>query len=118
MEFLWLPGLLEEKLWNWTKEPLKRAETSSSKRKEIFKIGHHVIMATASSKLDVYNIDFGWGRPKKTELATIGLLGSLSMFSIAENRDNEGGVEFGLALAPDELDSFNAVFNGGLLKLL
>ncbi|XWS27097.1 hypothetical protein CRYUN_Cryun26dG0087100 [Craigia yunnanensis] len=100
------------------KGPLKGAEASSSKRKEIFKTGHHVIIATASPKLGVFNVDFGWGRPRKTELATIGLLGSLSMFSIAENRDEEGGVEFGLALAPDELDSFNAVFNGGLLKLL
>ncbi|EOY04791.1 HXXXD-type acyl-transferase family protein, putative [Theobroma cacao] len=95
------------------KGALREAEKWLSRAEEIFKFGRHVCIA-ASPKLRVYETDFGWGRPIKTEVAHIGSFGSISM---AESREEEGGVEFGLALAQDELDSFNAVFEQGLLKL-
>lgn len=94
--------------------PLKGAEKWLSKAEEIFKSGGHFITIAASPKLGVYEIDFGWGRPRKTEVAHIGSFGSISM---AESREEEGGVEFGLALAQHELDSFEDVFEQGLLKL-
>ncbi|XVF34540.1 hypothetical protein REPUB_Repub18cG0067800 [Reevesia pubescens] len=100
------------------KAPVKGAETLPSKTKEILKSGDPVIRFVASPKLGVYKVDFGWGRPRKTEVASIGSLGSLSVFSIAESRNEEGGVEIRLALAPDDLKSFDSVFNGGLLKQL
>ncbi|XVF29438.1 hypothetical protein REPUB_Repub15cG0121000 [Reevesia pubescens] len=96
------------------KGALREAEKWLSKAEEIFKFGGHVITVAASPKLGVYGIDFGWGRPTKTEVAHIGSFGSISM---AESREEEGGVEFGLALAQDELDRFNAVFQQCLLKL-
>ncbi|XVE84473.1 hypothetical protein DITRI_Ditri17bG0016300 [Diplodiscus trichospermus] len=94
--------------------PLREAEKWLSKAMEIFKVGGHVITIAASPKLGAYDIEFGWGRPRKTEVAHIGSFGSISM---AESRKEDGGVEFGLALAQDELDCVNAVFQQGLLKL-
>ncbi|XVF84347.1 hypothetical protein PTKIN_Ptkin17bG0029500 [Pterospermum kingtungense] len=94
--------------------PLKEAEKWLLKAEKIFKSGGPVITIAASPKLSVYGIDFGWGRPRKTEVAHIGSFGSISM---AESREEEGGVEFGLALSQHELDNFNAVFEQGLLKL-
>ncbi|MBA0625960.1 hypothetical protein Godav_003702 [Gossypium davidsonii] len=86
------------------KGPLKGAE------REKFKSRHPPIMVSASPKFELYKVDFGWGRPRKTEVANIGSLGSLSLFSIAESRGEEGSIEFGLALAPHELDIFNSIF--------
>ncbi|KAG4140993.1 hypothetical protein ERO13_D06G051200v2 [Gossypium hirsutum] len=87
------------------KGPLKGAE------REKFKSRHPPIMVSASPKFELYKVDFGWGRPRKTEVANIGSLGSLSLFSIAEGREEEGSIEFGLALAPHELDIFNSIFH-------
>ncbi|TYH65571.1 hypothetical protein ES332_D06G064800v1 [Gossypium tomentosum] len=87
------------------KGPLKGAE------REKFKSRHPPIMVSASPKIELYKVDFGWGRPRKTEVANIGSLGSLSLFSIAEGREEEGSIEFGLALAPHELDIFNSIFH-------
>ncbi|XVF84349.1 hypothetical protein PTKIN_Ptkin17bG0029700 [Pterospermum kingtungense] len=67
-----------------------------------------------SPKLRVYETDFGFGRPRKSEVVHIGTHGSIS---VAESRDEAGGVEFGLALASAELDKFNAIFEQGLLNL-
>ncbi|TYJ15036.1 hypothetical protein E1A91_A10G157200v1 [Gossypium mustelinum] len=93
---------------------LREAEKWLSKHKEILKPGTHFISIAASPKFGVYEIDFGWGRPRKTEVAHIGSLGSISM---AESREEESGVEFGLALSQEELHSFNDVFHRGLQQL-
>ncbi|PPS19561.1 hypothetical protein GOBAR_AA01014 [Gossypium barbadense] len=93
---------------------LREAEKWLSKHKEILKPGTHFISIAASPKFGVYEIDFGWGRPRKTEVAHIGSLGSISM---AESREEESGVEFGLALSQEELHSFNDAFHRGLQQL-
>ncbi|XVE63641.1 hypothetical protein DITRI_Ditri07aG0036200 [Diplodiscus trichospermus] len=99
------------------KEPFKGAETSLSKTIELFEMGKDVILLSGSPKFGVYKTEFGWGKPRKVEVANIGSLGSISMLSIAESREEEGGVEFGLAFAPDEVDRFNAIFHSGLSNL-
>ncbi|XVE63640.1 hypothetical protein DITRI_Ditri07aG0036100 [Diplodiscus trichospermus] len=100
------------------KEPFKGAETSLSKTIELFEMGKDVILLSGSANSAVYKADFGWGKARKIELANIGLLGSVSMLSIIESREEEGGVEFGLAFAPDEVYRFNAIFFSGLSKLI
>ncbi|KAE8688416.1 hypothetical protein F3Y22_tig00110987pilonHSYRG00350 [Hibiscus syriacus] len=74
----------------------REAEKLLSKIEERFKSGNQVIRVATLPRLGVYEIDFGWERAWKTEVAHIGSLGSISM---AENREDEGGVEFGLALS-------------------
>ncbi|KAL4289866.1 hypothetical protein GQ457_14G012540 [Hibiscus cannabinus] len=93
---------------------LSEAEKWISKADERFKSGDHVITIAASPRLGVYETDFGWGRPRKTEVVHIGSLGSISM---AESREDQGGVEFGLALSQHELHRFDAVFLRGLQHL-
>ncbi|XVE63639.1 hypothetical protein DITRI_Ditri07aG0036000 [Diplodiscus trichospermus] len=72
---------------------------------------------SGSPKFGVCKTNFGWGRPRKVEMPNIGSLGSISMLCIAESRDEEGRVEFGLAFAPDEVDRFNAIFHCGFSNL-
>ncbi|XWS48086.1 hypothetical protein CRYUN_Cryun13aG0042500 [Craigia yunnanensis] len=94
---------------------LKEADKWMSRIKDILINSKHFVSVAGSPKLRVYKTDFGWGRPQKSEVAHIGCYGSIS---IAENMDEEvGGVEFGLALAPNELDKFNAIFEQGLVNL-
>ncbi|KAK8487474.1 hypothetical protein V6N13_025256 [Hibiscus sabdariffa] len=93
---------------------LREAEKWLSKSEERFKSGNQVISIAASPRFGVYEIDFGWGKPRKTEVAHIDSMGSISM---AESRDDDGGVEFGLALSQDEFNRFDAVFLRGLQQL-
>ncbi|GLT34604.1 hypothetical protein SLA2020_311690 [Shorea laevis] len=93
---------------------LRGAERWVLRAKEISQSGGHLVNVAGSPKLRWYELDFGWGRPKKTEVADIG---SNGLISIAESRDEEGGIEFGLALSKDESERFNAAFKEGWLML-
>ena len=48
-----------------------------------------------SPKVDLYKINFGWGKPKKIEEISIDRKRGISLI---ESRDFEGGIEVGLAL--------------------
>ncbi|KAA8529625.1 hypothetical protein F0562_034275 [Nyssa sinensis] len=50
---------------------------------------------TGSPRLRVYDTDFGWGRPQKTEIISIDVSGAMSL---NECRDSEGDLEVGLSL--------------------
>ncbi|XVF29436.1 hypothetical protein REPUB_Repub15cG0120800 [Reevesia pubescens] len=105
---------IRREIQEFEKEPLRGVENSISTMKEIFgECEHHVTLA-GSPKLRVYETDFGFGRPTKSEVVHIGSQGSVS---IAESRDDESGVEFGLSLASAELDKFYAIFEQGILNL-
>ncbi|KAJ8748324.1 hypothetical protein K2173_001743 [Erythroxylum novogranatense] len=65
------------------------------------------ITVAGSPKLRVYDTDFGWGRPKKSEVVHIDVSGSISL---SESRDGGGGIEVGLALTRTEMEVFAAVF--------
>ncbi|XP_022760990.1 coumaroyl-CoA:anthocyanidin 3-O-glucoside-6''-O-coumaroyltransferase 1-like [Durio zibethinus] len=89
------------------KEPLKGIENWISSAKEVLKECEHLVSLAGSPKLRVYETEFGFGRPTKSEVVHIGSRGSIS---ISESRDGEGAVEFGLSLAPYEFHKFNAIF--------
>ncbi|OMO98901.1 Transferase [Corchorus olitorius] len=65
-----------------------------------------------SPKLKVYEIDFGWGRPCKVEMAHIDRDGGA--LALAECRDEQGGIEVGLALNKNHMDEFITVFEQNL----
>ncbi|KAA8529623.1 hypothetical protein F0562_034277 [Nyssa sinensis] len=58
--------------------------------------------------------DFGWGRPKKTEIISIDVSGAMSL---NECRDSEGDLEVGLSLPKITMDAFATVFADGLKML-
>ncbi|KAF8393901.1 hypothetical protein HHK36_020101 [Tetracentron sinense] len=64
-----------------------------------------------SNRLQVYEIDFGWGSPTKVELISIDKLGSMSL---SDSRDKGGGVEVGLVLNKQEMEVFASLFANGL----
>ncbi|KAK4845784.1 hypothetical protein QYF36_009062 [Acer negundo] len=66
-----------------------------------------VVTVASSPKFQVYNTDFGWGRPKKFDLVHIG---AYTCFSLAESRDDDGGLDIGIVVERDKMDIFNAIF--------
>ncbi|XP_020591242.1 phenolic glucoside malonyltransferase 2-like [Phalaenopsis equestris] len=74
---------------------------------------HRPLSIAGSPKLRVYECNFGWGRPEKVEVASIGGMGA---FSMAESRDDGGGVEIGVVLPEDEIARFGIHFNRFLSK--
>ncbi|XP_022986173.1 phenolic glucoside malonyltransferase 1-like [Cucurbita maxima] len=67
-----------------------------------------LIIVAGSPRLGVYDIDFGWGRSKKVEQVSISPNG---VFSMAESRNGDGGVELGIALPPQAMDKFCSLFS-------
>ncbi|CAA7014326.1 unnamed protein product [Microthlaspi erraticum] len=64
-----------------------------------------------STRLGVYQTDFGWGKPVKTDVLSVNEGGGISM---AERRDESGGVEIGMCLKKAEMDIVLSIFNNGL----
>ncbi|KAH7845026.1 hypothetical protein Vadar_034344 [Vaccinium darrowii] len=87
------------------------AENWISDWKELLGSSEHHVMVTGSPKVDLYDLDFGWGRPKKIE--EIGI-GKTRAVSLSESRDVEGGIEVGLVLPKAQMDAFGSVFRKGL----
>ncbi|TYJ29232.1 hypothetical protein E1A91_A06G057100v1 [Gossypium mustelinum] len=105
-------------IMEFQKQPFKDAQESLLKIIEIFKMGEDLVRVGSSPKFGLYKTDFGWGRPRNIENPILPSFGTCSMFVIAENREEEeGGVEFALAFASNDLDIFNTIFHQGLLKL-
>ncbi|TXG55263.1 hypothetical protein EZV62_020519 [Acer yangbiense] len=73
--------------------------------KEVF--NQAVVTVASSPKFQVYNTDFGWGRPKKFDLVH---MGAYKCFSLAESRDDDGGLDIGIIVERDKMDIFNAIF--------
>lgn len=65
-----------------------------------------------SPNLKVYEIDFGFGRPRKIEIIT-----GLKCISLAESGNAQGGIEVGLVLKKAELQDFELVLQQALATL-
>ncbi|XP_078158730.1 anthocyanin 5-aromatic acyltransferase-like [Carex rostrata] len=74
-----------------------------------------VLSVAGSPKFKVYDIDFRLGRPTKVEIVSVVKTGAMS---VAESRNEEGGVEIGIAFPKNEMDCFNKYFIDGLKPLL
>ncbi|KAK3411838.1 hypothetical protein EUGRSUZ_I00591 [Eucalyptus grandis] len=70
-----------------------------------------LLTVAGSPRLKVYETDFGWGRPRKSHVVHIDASGA---FSLAESRDEDGGVEVGLALTSVCMNKFIYLFEKGL----
>ncbi|KAL0287554.1 UNVERIFIED_CONTAM: Phenolic glucoside malonyltransferase 1, partial [Sesamum radiatum] len=77
-------------------------------------IGKRLFGVAGSPRFDLYDVDYGWGRPKKFESASID--GDTSM-SLCKSRDFEGGLEIGLSRSKEKIDAFAAIFTEALGNL-
>ncbi|KAL0354192.1 UNVERIFIED_CONTAM: Phenolic glucoside malonyltransferase 1 [Sesamum angustifolium] len=77
-------------------------------------IGKRLFGVAGSPRFDLYDADYGWGRPKKFESPSIDAETSMSL---CKSRNFEGGLEFGLSRTKKKLDSFAAVFTETLRNL-
>ncbi|XP_040376886.1 phenolic glucoside malonyltransferase 1-like [Oryza brachyantha] len=58
-----------------------------------------------STRFCVYGMDFGFGRPAKVEIVSVAKTGAMS---VAEERSGSGGIEAGIALPPEQMDTFRS----------
>ncbi|KAK8470026.1 hypothetical protein PHAVU_004G040101 [Phaseolus vulgaris] len=73
-----------------------------------------IFSTTGSPLLEIYSIDFGWGRPKKMDIISTD---KTRAFSLSESRDISGGIEIGLVLSKAEMEDFSTLFVQGLDSL-
>ncbi|XP_074562853.1 phenolic glucoside malonyltransferase 1-like [Curcuma longa] len=90
-------------------EPLRDADKWTEKYHAIAM--QRPLTVAGSPGFKVYDVDFGWGKPVKVDMPSIALLGAMS---VAESRDESGGVEIGLVAPKTEMDQFVAHFSHGL----
>ncbi|KAH7845718.1 hypothetical protein Vadar_005166 [Vaccinium darrowii] len=76
----------------------------------IRKEGGFLISIASSPRFKVYEIDFGWGRPKKVEM----VIENSGALSLSDSRDGNGGVEIGVVLEKHETEEFASLFARGL----
>ncbi|XP_059650402.1 anthocyanin 5-aromatic acyltransferase-like [Cornus florida] len=91
---------------------LKGSETWFSSFKSLK--WERVMSLAGSPKIGLYEPDFGWGRPRKSEIVSTDLTGA---FSISECKDSQGVVEVGVSFPKITMDAFASIFVHGL-KLL
>ncbi|CAH1433582.1 unnamed protein product [Lactuca virosa] len=62
-------------------------------------------------KLKFYDLDFGWGKPKKHETISIDYSGSISVNAYKESNED---LEIGVCLSATEMEAFLSIFDHGL----
>ncbi|XP_078174608.1 coumaroyl-CoA:anthocyanidin 3-O-glucoside-6''-O-coumaroyltransferase 1-like [Carex rostrata] len=67
--------------------------------------------SSGSIRFKVYDVDFGWGKPSKVDIASISYSGAMA---VAPSREEEGGVEIGLYFTQRETDMFTNYFEESL----
>ncbi|XP_051122157.1 malonyl-coenzyme:anthocyanin 5-O-glucoside-6'''-O-malonyltransferase-like [Andrographis paniculata] len=100
-----LIGELIQKKVNKEDELLKDAEEWLARFGGI--IGKRALGVAGSPRFDLYDADFGWGKPKKYEAVAID--GERSM-SLCKSREFDGGLEIGLSMSKTNMEAFAAVF--------
>ncbi|ONI19008.1 hypothetical protein PRUPE_3G252900 [Prunus persica] len=77
------------------------------------RIGYFILTSVAgSNRFQIYDTDFGWGKPRRTEVVSIDKTGAISL---SDSKNGGGGVEIGLVLKKQYMDAFAALFAQGLL---
>ncbi|KAL3508546.1 hypothetical protein ACH5RR_027947 [Cinchona calisaya] len=73
------------------------------------------IAVSGSPKFDLYEADYGWGRPETVENVTNDVDGAIAL---GKSRNFEGGVLVGLSLPKAKMDAFERFFNDGLRMIV
>ncbi|XP_015962626.1 coumaroyl-CoA:anthocyanidin 3-O-glucoside-6''-O-coumaroyltransferase 1-like [Arachis duranensis] len=96
-------------------DPYKGVETLMSLFRNVVRIRQRLLAIAGSPKLGAYESDFGWGKPKLSE---VGHVNSPGVFSLSDCRDIEGGIEVGIALEKSHMHKFNIILNELLANLV
>ncbi|XP_028761565.1 coumaroyl-CoA:anthocyanidin 3-O-glucoside-6''-O-coumaroyltransferase 1 [Neltuma alba] len=94
---------IESRVREWKREPLRGAETVMSDFRNLSKSGHPLLAVAGSPGFGVYETDFGWGKPRKSEVVHIEFSGSISL---SDGRHSDVAVEIGVALRRTQMDIF------------
>ncbi|MED6114462.1 hypothetical protein PIB30_080450 [Stylosanthes scabra] len=97
---------IEGKIREFKCDGLKGIEHLVSHGKEFGKSEVCKVEAIGSAKHGVYETDFGWGKPKKSEVVRVMPSG---IFSVCDSKDGNGGVEIGLTLEWNQIEYFNTI---------
>ncbi|CAJ2665801.1 unnamed protein product [Trifolium pratense] len=99
---------------NFEKGVLHEVEIWMLKIQSIMSETNRLFSIAGSPRFEVYSFDFGWGKPKKVDVTSIDKTGA---FSLSESKNNDGGVEIGLALNKQQMEEFAQLFVQGLESL-
>ncbi|KAL6136635.1 hypothetical protein ACLB2K_061930 [Fragaria x ananassa] len=72
-----------------------------------FSLYDRIYSIAGSHRLEVYDTDFGWGRPKRVEVISIDRTGAISLL---DSKNGGGGVEVSLVLKKHYMEAFDALF--------
>ncbi|QCE12673.1 shikimate O-hydroxycinnamoyltransferase [Vigna unguiculata] len=89
---------------------LSGAENWSKWLHESFKDDVKIVGVAGSPRFDAYGNDFGWGRPKKVEMASID---KTAAFCLSDSRNGDG-VEIGFVSTKEAMHAFAYLFLNGL----
>ena len=98
---------IEREIRDFRSDALKGAENLMANYRELGKPGTCLLVVAGSPRLAVYETDFGWGKPKKSEAVHLESSGSVSL---SDSRDKEGAIEIGLALDRIQMNTFINIF--------
>lgn len=90
------------------------AETLMSNFTEFATLGKHMTIIAGSPKLEAYETDFGWGKPKRSEVAHVDNSGTISL---SDCRDKKGRIEVGLALPKIQMNKFSSILEERLAEI-
>ncbi|XP_015900358.3 malonyl-CoA:anthocyanidin 5-O-glucoside-6''-O-malonyltransferase-like [Ziziphus jujuba] len=62
----------------------------------------------SSPRLELYNTDFGWGNPRKSEVISIDRTGAICL---SDSRSGNGGIEIGVVMKMEEMETFASLFS-------
>ncbi|XP_027344182.1 coumaroyl-CoA:anthocyanidin 3-O-glucoside-6''-O-coumaroyltransferase 1-like [Abrus precatorius] len=95
-------------------DALSGAETVMSDFRELVKSGQSLVVIVGSPKLTAYNTDFGWGKPRKSEVVNLDSVGTISL---TDCRDTQGGVQVGIALERIRMTNFTNIMEQQLSNI-
>nr|KYP49603.1 Anthocyanin 5-aromatic acyltransferase [Cajanus cajan] len=96
------------------RESFEGAETLMSNFREYASLGKHMTIIAGSPKLEVYETDFGWGKPKRSDVVHVDNSGSISL---SDCRDKEGRIEVGIALQKTQMNKFTTILEVHLTEI-
>ncbi|KAL5082124.1 hypothetical protein RYX36_010545 [Vicia faba] len=98
---------IERKIREFKSDDLLVDEVLMPDYRELSKPGLSLVVVAGSPKLAIYETDFGWGKPVKSDAVHIDAFGSISL---SDCRDGGGGIEVGLALERSRMANFIDIF--------
>ncbi|CAN0914703.1 Coumaroyl-CoA:anthocyanidin 3-O-glucoside-6''-O-coumaroyltransferase 2 [Linum grandiflorum] len=77
--------------------------------------GGRMVSIAGSPKLRAYETDFGWGKPRKSEV--VHLADGKGIVALCDSGDGNGGVEVGLAMERSKMEVFSRLFEEFLAQV-